>query len=95
MNVRPQTATLSRYFEYDPDSGTLIRAIGKRIGEPAEIKRDELGIIVWADGGESYAHEVIWRMFSRKPFKRGSVIKHLNGDVFDNRLENLALQEQP
>lgn len=93
----PTNSKLNELFEYDPNTGNLIRK--KTVNYNAK-KGSTAGFIRKSDGywhiairGSYYlAHRLIWQMqFGEIP--QGMYIDHINGITSDNRLENLRLVE--
>lgn len=69
------------------DDGLLI---SRRTGK-IYCNSDRDGYIrVRIDGREHRAHRLIWEMFNG-PIPEGMLIDHVDGDVYNNRIENLRL----
>lgn len=72
---------------YTYDDGLLIsKATGQIL---CNLDRDGY-IRVRKNGKEYRAHRIIWEMFNG-PIPEGLLVDHIDGDVFNNRIENLRL----
>lgn len=93
--------TLNDFLRYDPITGKLFwreragnKAFnGKLAGKEAGVKSFRRGgapvfIAIGVGGRKRTAHRVIWEMHYG-PTPNGMAIDHVNGDPFDNRLDNL------
>lgn len=72
---------------YDPLTGTVIRKDGRFAGVPV-TSRTYKGYGSWNSGGKTRVlHRVVWAIFYGN--ESSLSIDHINGDKFDNRIENL------
>jgi len=84
-------AELRALFDYDPETGLLIRRIARAKNAPAgrpagHINRSGYRVIV-IRGKRYLAHRLVWaHQYGRFPELS---IDHINGDRSDNRIENL------
>lgn len=78
------------YWGHGPKSPLLTTP---RLRKPSRTVRNGPVVCVRCGGpGELYTfrvHELVMRSFFRTPPKKGWVVAHLNGNLEDNRLENL------
>ncbi len=91
------------FVYYDPSSFSGLRWV-ESFG-PKSKKNNEVGCFKVMSNGEPDAivcqingvrfrvHRIIWEMFNG-PIPEGMVIDHLNGNPWDNRIENLACKSQ-
>jgi hypothetical protein len=88
---KPKEADLTqeivkRLFDYDPETGVLIRAEGRRKGAPAGYQMNKGYWIVSVGSTRFLAHRLIWLWtHGRWPL----FIDHINRNRLDNRLCNL------
>lgn len=92
---------LGKSFKYDRDSGKIFRSVTRgRFKEGTEVmpqrneKRSWYPYIKWTtvDGKSRIIayHRLAW-MLTNGSIEDGMVIDHINGDIEDNRLENLRV----
>lgn len=85
---------LLKKFRYDPETGELYwkeKGPNKNTTSPVGTHVNNGYRQVLVDGKLEYVHVVIWVMHNTQ-FDRGKCsITHINRDVADNRIENLAL----
>ena len=75
----PSSTALNSAFIYDPETGDLYKRVGHESSSGYTY--------IYLDGRQYPAHRVIWKMETgREP---EGVIEHINGNLSDNRIENL------
>ncbi len=97
----PPVERLKELFDYDKDKGALIwKAVqpnsmienGQAAGVVIRRKNQKPSIAVCVDGKAYKLPRLIWRMCTGEdPGSKMSVV-HKDGDVFNNRIENLELR---
>lgn len=88
----PTKERLNELFEYEEQSGRLIRrtsAGGRKKGSYAGHERDR-HTVIRVDDCLQLAHRVIWTMV-RGPIPKDKEIDHIDGNSQNNRLGNLRL----
>ena len=92
----------SELFSYDPETGRLTWLDRPMVGKTGGLKtigrlagsRGSAGhCIVEVNGTNRYAHRIIWEMHNG-PIRDGYVIDHIDGDGWNNRLENMRMVTQ-
>jgi hypothetical protein len=93
------------YFTYDPSNGKLFHknrdrskfsrdkdwALWNKRWAGKEISyRNHSGLSVMVEYKQLAAHRIIWEMMNG-PIPEGMFIDHVNGDQYDNRMENIRL----
>jgi hypothetical protein len=93
------------YFTYDPNTGKIFhknrdRSLfatdkdcviwNKRWAGKEIAYRNHSGLSVMVNYKQLAVHRIIWEMMSG-PILDGMFIDHINGDQYDNRMENLRL----
>jgi len=90
----PSRETLSRYFDYDKDTG-LFRwkvTIGRvKPGDIAGTKTPQGHLVIRLAGSTYMAHRLAW-LFATGHWPHRTV-RHRNGDPTDNRYANLVMLE--
>ncbi len=71
--------------------GKLFWKTGKRAGRVAGYKQEYIRIIV--DKAYHYAQRLVW-IYHNGDIPEGYTVTHINGDKFDNRIENLQLEKR-
>ena len=86
--------SLDMMFRYDPATGNLIRKVGRQGSPEGSVVgyKSKLGRMIGIDGGSWRADRVVWIMhFNVDPMS----LRHLNGNIFDDRIENLEYVPHP
>jgi hypothetical protein len=81
---------MSLHDKFIYDDGLLIN---KSTGHIYSNMHDKGYIRVQISGKRYYAHRIIWEMFNG-PIPEGIQIDHIDGDPYNNRIENLRLATQ-
>lgn len=88
----PSMGRLRELFVYDPDTGFLVRRIGKkgaRAGAIVGTRNSDGHLICRVDYRIFYVHRIAWKMhFGADPPEN---LDHVNGDGADNRICNIRL----
>jgi hypothetical protein len=83
---------LKSILHYNPDTGLFTRIIGRNAGKVVGYKEYDGYIRISIDGVKHRAHRLAWNyMFGEIPDDK--LIDHINGNVSDNRIENLRLAD--
>lgn len=74
--------------------GTVVRRPGHRYAHIKLAPDDPLYMTMGGQGDGSwvYEHRVVMARALGRPLERGETVHHINGDRYDNRLENLQLR---
>ena len=81
----PPIELLELHFEYDPVNGVLIGPSGKPIGQQI---RDARGLKCKIGKKQYSLTRICWALFHRRD-PAGYVIRHIDGDARNNRIDNL------
>lgn len=88
--------TLSSHISYDPETGVFVwikptgrkAKVGNRVGA---TKASNGSTTLCVAGVQYQAHRVAMLFITGSPLSKESVVCHVNGDVGDNRIENLRV----
>ena len=83
MRILPDVEKLRSLFVHDPDTGNIYKKMGHK--SPSGY------IYIYVDGYQYPAHRVIWKLETGED-PPGRLV-HINGDMSDNRIENLKVAE--
>ncbi|HZU86907.1 MAG TPA: HNH endonuclease signature motif containing protein, partial [Anaerolineaceae bacterium] len=88
-SLRIQNAVDSGRIRPDPHTGEVFGARGR----PLKPRADRSGLLMVSFGGDySYIHRVVaYAAFGEQALQPGVEVEHINGDLRDNRAENLRL----
>ena len=81
----PAIELLEANFNYDPVAGVLYRSSGTAVNNS---DRDTNCIKIRVGRKTTTVARICWALFYKKD-PIGKKISHINGDPFDNRIENL------
>ena len=81
----PPLAELQRLFTYNPETGELLRADGKKAGTVKAGAKPYLRTMIC--GRQYLVHRICWKLLTGK--EPSDVLDHVNGDGLDNRAANL------
>ena len=86
----PPLDLVQAMFDYDPTTGDLIR---RKTNTPLR-NNDRIGVMKVKIGRKTTTvARVCWYLFYRKD-PGSKIVKHKNGNPYDNRIENLCLKRR-